>query len=631
MCGICGIIRFDEQPLALTCLARASAALRHRGPDHTRAWCSDDGRVGLGSTRLKVLDPSGRADQPLHTSNGRFHLVYNGEVYNFREIRAELIAAGETFATEGDTEVVLAACATWGAEAFTRFNGMWALAFYNSTERRGFLCRDRFGVKPLVYATNDGMLAFASEVRALTQIGDWDRTTDPDSVVEHLTFGYISDPATIYRRARRLPPGHYLTFDRDGVGEPQRFYDFPAPPPLLDHEYDEARRRVRAELGESIVRRKVSDVPIGAFLSGGLDSSIVVAHLSAAIGRPIKTFSVGFAGQARYDETAFARLVSDRFGTEHHELVLSERDIIDAIPGILDHLGEPFGDSSIIPTSLLSKFAREHVTVALSGDAGDELFGGYWRYLGHETLDAYQRVPAWLRKGLVEPAMSVLGASRSSPLGNRIRQFKKLLRAKDVDPLSRHMAWSRILSPEAESVLTEGGRAAACVAASIWAAKRTTDPFGSVDWLNRILAWDVQHQLPADMLQKVDLASMMHSLEVRTPFLDPGVVELAMSLPGEFKIRRGMRKRILVDAYRGHLPDPVLDRPKQGFEVPLGELFRGPLRDMLRDVVHRKQVESLGGLSYAGVERVIEGHCSGHADHADVLWALLTLCWVART
>lgn len=630
MCGICGIVRFDGQALEPSCLVRASAALRHRGPDHTGVWFSDDRTVALGASRLKVLDPSTRADQPLHRSEGRYTLVYNAEVYNFRDLRCELIAAGESFVTAGDTEVVLAACARWGVEAFPRFNGMWALAFYDSKEQRGFLCRDRFGVKPLVYVADTRMLAFASEVRALTQLGDWDQTIDPDSVVEHLTFGYIADPATIYRNARRLPPGHYLTFDRRGASAPRRYYEFPAPPPLAEQECDEARRRVRAELGESVVRRKVSDVPIGAFLSGGLDSSIVVAHLSAAIGRPIKTFSVGFAGQARYDETSFARLVARRFGTEHHELVLTERDVIDAIPDLLDHLGEPFGDSSIIPTSLLSKFAREHVTVALSGDAGDELLGGYWRYLGHETLDTYQRIPWLLRKGLVEPTMALLGVSRSSPFGNRIRQFKKLLRANDADPLSRHLAWSRILAPENESLFTDQGPVAACVERAVWAAKRATDPFGSTDWLNRVLASDMQRQLPADMLQKVDLASMMHSLEVRTPFLDPSVVELALSMPGDFKVRRGMRKRVLIDAYRGYLPDAVLDRSKQGFEVPIGEFFRGPLRKMLGDLVTRDAIESIGGLSYPGVERVVNEHYSQQADHADLLWALFGLCWWKR-
>lgn len=631
MCGICGIVRFDGVPLEPTCLDRACAALRHRGPDHTGVWFGGDRSAAIGATRLKVLDPSAKADQPLHHSDGRHHLVYNGEVYNFRELRRELIALGETFVSDGDTEVALAACVRWGVDAFRRFNGMWALAFVNAAEKTGFLCRDRFGVKPLVYVGDSKSLAFASEIRALTHLGSWERRFDQDSVTEHLVFGYIADPATIYQRARRLPPGHYVTFDRRGVSETRRFYDVPAPPPLSTHEYADACTRVRHELSESVIRRRVSDVPIGAFLSGGLDSTIVASHLSEALGRPVKTFSTGFEGQARYDETRFARIAADRFGTEHHELILTERDIVETIPKILDHLGEPFGDSSIIPTSLLSQFAREHVTVALSGDAGDELFGGYWRYLGHDTLDAYHRIPRILRRGAIEPLLAILGGSRSSMLGNRVRQFRKLLRTAAADPLARHVAWSRILSPGGSGLFTDPARAAACAERTAWSAKLRTDAFGSADGLNRILAFDLQHQLPADMLQKVDLASMMHSLEVRTPFLDPSVVELALSMPGEFKIRRGVRKRVLLDTYRGRLPDPILDRAKQGFEVPLGELFRGPLRSLFHDIVTPERLADCGELSQAAVENVLRAHIGRSDDHADLLWALLTLCWPKPT
>lgn len=605
----------------------AAAALRHRGPDHTGVWLSPDRTVALGSMRLKVLDPSAKADQPLHHPSGPCHIVYNGEVYNFRELRRELIALGETFQTEGDTEVVLAACVRWGLDAFQRFNGMWALAFFDESTGDGFLCRDRFGVKPLVYVIDGKSLHFASEIRALAQLGTWDRTIDPDSVTEHLTFGYIADPATIYRSARRLPPGHYLKFNRNGAEEPRRFFQVPAPPPMSLDAYSDACGRVRHELGESVIRRRVSDVPVGAFLSGGLDSTIVVSHLSAALGRPIHTFSVGFEGASRYDETRFARLAAERFGTQHQELVLTSRDIIEAVPKILDHLGEPFGDSSIIPTSLLSRFARQHVTVALSGDAGDELFAGYWRYMGHDSLSAYTRIPKFIRRGAIEPSLAILGAARSSSIGNRVRQFRKLLRAQAADPLARHIAWSRILADSATALFADEERAARCAERAAWIAKRATEAFGSGDGLNRILAFDLQHQLPADMLQKVDLASMMHSLEVRTPFLDPSVVELALSMPFEWKLRRGVRKRVLLDAYRGRLPDAILDRSKQGFEVPLGELFRGPLRELFHDVVTPGRLAEIGGITPTGVAAVYSAHEHRREDHADLLWALLSLCW----
>jgi len=652
MCGICGIVRFDGGPVAASAVERACATLRHRGPDHTGVWVESGQGVALGATRLKVLDPSAKADQPLHHDTGRFHLVYNGEIYNFRELRDELIAAGERFVTDGDTEVVLAACVRWGVEGFQRFNGMWALAFYDSQERTGFLSRDRFGVKPLFYVADDNALRFASELRALTTIDDWDRSVNPQAVVSHLQFGYIAHPDTIYQSARRLAPGCFVKFDRSGIESHTQYYELPVSQTrLTPDDYGEACVRLRRRLADAVVCRRVSDVRIGAFLSGGLDSSIIVSHLAEAIGRPVCTFSVGYAGQKSYDETAYARIAANRFGTDHHELVLTERDVLDAIPGILDHLSEPVGDSSIIPTALLSQFARRFVTVALSGDGGDELFGGYWRYLGHESLAAYHRIPSLLRRLMIEPLLKGLAASKSSALGNRVRQFRKLLRA-DGDPpssplakggtrgvpcdrrsestLARHVAWSRILSPEAESVLLDRSDVISCDRRMLETARRMTAALNGNDPLNAILAFDLQHQLPADMLQKVDLASMMHSLEVRVPFIDPSVVEWAMAMPSSFKVDRGRRKRILIDAYRGHLPDVVLDRPKQGFEVPIGEFFRGPLRDMFFDTVTPKAIESFGVLSYPAIETIYRDHAARRADHADLLFALLSLCWWRR-
>ncbi len=631
MCGICGIIRFDGRPVGPVDVELACSALQHRGPDHTGIWVDPGYGVALGATRLKVLDPSAKADQPLHDPTGRFHLVYNGEIYNFRELREELIAAGDRFETDGDTEVVLAACARWDVAAFSRFNGMWALAYYDSQERRGFLSRDRFGVKPLMYVADDKALRFASELRALATLVDCDRAIDPKAVVSHLQFGYIAHPDTIYRDARRLPPGHFMRFNRSGAEAPVRYYELPTSQTRWTPEdYGEATVQLRRRLADAVVRRKVSDVPVGAFLSGGMDSSIVVSHLAEAIGRPVCTFSVGYAGQKSYDETSYARIAARRFGTEHHELVLTERDVLDAIPRLLDHLGEPVGDSSIIPTALLSQFARRSVTVALSGDGGDELFGGYWRYLGHESLAAYTRIPSPLRRVLIEPFLAKLAGSKSSMMGNRVRQFRKLLHAGAADPLERHVAWSRILSPEAESIFAERREVIECNHRTVETVRRMTASLNGRDPLNSILAFDLQHQLPADMLQKVDLASMMHSLEVRVPFLDPSVVELAMAMPSSFKIDRGRRKRILIDSYRGHLPDAILDRPKQGFEVPIGEFFRGPLQEMFFDIVTPKSVESFGMLSYPAIQTIYRDHVSRRSEHADLLWALLSLCWWRR-
>ena len=634
MCGICGIIRFDARPVEANALERACVRLRHRGPDDWGVWIDSDAGeiVGLGATRLAILDPSPAGHQPMHREGGRFHLVYNGDIYNFREIRRELSAAGDPFVTDGDTEVVLAACVRWGVDAFTRFNGMWALAFYDSRTRSGFLSRDRFGVKPLFYCVDGRGLRFASELPALTELGDWDRSIDPRAVVQHLQYGYIAHPATIYRGARRLPPGCFLKFNHSQAASPLCHYELHAratQPASMD--YATACTRLRRRLADAVVCRRVSDVPIGAFLSGGVDSSIVALHLAAATGRPVRTFSIGFADEPGYDETRFARLAAERIGTEHHEWVLTRRDLLDAVPQVLDHLGEPVGDSSILPTALLAQYARRFVTVALSGDGGDELFGGYWRYQAHESMATYERVPAFVRRGLVEPVLAVLSASKSSGRGNRVRQFRKLLRARGgEDALARHVAWSRILAPEAESLYLDHDLPLALDREMTELARRETANMNGTDPLNRVMAFDVQHQLPADMLQKVDLASMMHSLEVRVPFLDPTVVELSMAMPSRYKVDRGQRKRVLIDAYRGHLPDAILERSKQGFEAPVGEFLRGPMRDLFHGIVTRDVVESFGSLSYPAVQTIYQEHLDRRAEHADLLFALLSLCWWRR-
>lgn len=629
MCGIAGVVDFAGRPVAEAALHGACAALRHRGPDDAGVWVHPaGGAVGLAATRLAVLDPTLAAHQPFLSRDGRFVLVYNGELYNYRALRRELEGAGDTFRTEGDTEVVLSACARWGVEALGRFNGMWGLGFFDTVARTGFLARDRFGIKPLFFARCADRLSFASELGGLAALGIADDTIDPEALVQHLLFGFIAHPATIYRGARRLPPGHLLRFDSQGAQEPQRWFDATAVPAEEGTGEDGATRtRLRRAIADAVAVRRVADVPLGAFLSGGLDSSIVALHLAEAVGRPIQTFSVGYHAERSYDETPFARMVARQLGTDHHEVMLGEREVLEAIPRILDHLAEPVGDSSIVPTALLSEVARRRVTVALSGDGGDELFGGYWRYLGHDALRAYERIPGWLRRGVVEPLLGRWAATRASGLGNRVRQFRKLVRAAAADPPARHVAWSRILSPEGEGLVANGALLQSVIDMALSRAREATGALARRDPLTRILAFDLQHGLPADMLHKVDLASMMHSLEVRVPLLDPRVVRAAFALPAGCKIDRGQRKAVLRNAYRGRLPDEVLDRPKQGFEVPVGEYLRGPMRAMFHDTVTRAAVESFGILSFDAVTQLYQDHAARRADHADVLFALLSLCW----
>lgn len=615
-------------------LHRANRAQQHRGPDQAGTWVDtrNHGPVGLAAVRLAVLDPTSNCNQPFSDPTGRFHVAYNGELYNYREIRPQLSAAGYVFRTNGDTEVLLAACMHWGTDALSRMQGMWAFAFYDTEQRSGFLARDRFGEKPLLYASNSRQLLFSSEMsglRALEPPGD---RVDPQSLVQLLRYGYVAAPRTILADVSHLEPGHYLPFSATTDAPPVRYY---RPAPLRfeqrDHEhgesYGDSCRRIRGLLEHAVVAQRVSDVPIGAYLSGGLDSSIVTHHLRQAIGGPVDTFSLGYAGHSAYDESRFAKLAAKRIGTQHHPLILSSEDIVSAVPKILDHLSEPVGDSSIIPTALVARHARQFVTVALSGDGGDELFGGYWRYLGHRSWEAYHRLPAFVRKGLLEPIMGGFSSGRSSTLTNRVRQFRKLIRAESDDALTRHLAWSRILAPEAESIFRDADWGLELDRDMQAEADSLTQAFTGQGSLARIMAFDVQYSLPSDMLHKVDTASMMRSLEVRVPFLDPNVVESALGLPTTTRIDRGVRKRILIDAYRGLLPDEILDRPKQGFEVPVGELFRGPLTGLFRDVVTKSTVESFGLLSFSEVEGTFQQHLDRRTDHADLLFALLSLCW----
>ena len=633
MCGICGEFRFGPDPVQRGRLEQSCATMRHRGPDHSAVWNlrAEGISVGLGAVRLAVLDPTPACHQPMHDSSDRYHLVFNGEVYNYRTLRQELASTGVHFNTDGDTEVVLAACARWGVGALSRLCGMWALAFFDSTTGSGFLSRDRVGIKPLLYSADTDGLRFASELKALGKLDDRNRSINPEALIQHLMFGFIAGPDTIHTGVRRLEPAHYLVFDSSGATKPVPYYKLPNSSPSPDQsDYATACGKLRRTLSESVVSHRVSDVPIGAFLSGGLDSSIIVADLAQATGRRVKTFSVGYAGDTGYDETSFARMVAKQFDTDHHELKLTDRDVLDAIPQVLDHLGEPVGDSSIIPTSLVSRFAAQHVTVALSGDGGDELFGGYWRYLGHYALTLYNALPGTIRHLVVEPLLRSASTSKSSGWSNRIRQLRKLLRARGDDPMARHIAWSRILAPEAEGLFTEPHLATDGLDRTLKTAHRLTADMNDEDWLTRILAFDLQHSLPSDMLQKVDLASMMHSLEVRVPFLDQAVVELAFGLPSGFKIDRGRRKRILTEAYRGRLPEAVLDRSKMGFEVPIGEYLRGPMQELFRDTVTRKAIESFGFLSFESVETIYQAHLDRRGEHADLLFALLSLCWWRR-
>lgn len=632
MCGIAGIIDFRGRPVSPARLGLCCDRLAHRGPDDRGTWLGHTPAfsIGLAHTRLAVIDPKPEGRQPMFDSQDRFVIVFNGTIYNYRELRNELSAEGCSFRTETDTEVILNGYSRWGWRVLERLNGMWAFCLVDTRDGVGFLVRDRFGIKPLIYSVSEDELGFASEMGAWEALTNSALNVRPAGVHHYLRYGYIAQPHTIYEGCHRLLPGCLLHFDRSGAGRPQRYYRLQPDDQLAGLSYPEACQELRARIGRSVKLRTVSDVPLGAFLSGGLDSSIIVSHLASDTSARPHTFSIAFADQPRYDESRYARLVARHFGTDHHELDLRFDDVIKHLPVMLNHLAEPFADASLIPVSLLSGHARRGVTVALSGDAADELFGGYDRYVGHHLLQRYRRLPRLLRRRLIEPLLAVLPASKSNWLGNRVRQARKLLRSQAENELERHLMWSRSLSPQAE-LLLDPNRHMPCVSSAESILEEVLGPdlvrFWSHDPLNLILLLDLHYQLPADMLHKVDLASMYYGLEVRVPMLDPAVVELAASMSSAFKLQGRTAKRILRDAYRDVLPSEILARKKMGFELPIGEFLRHGLRDMFFDVVSPRTIEALPPLSFQGVMELYREHVERRAEHADILYALLVLCF----
>lgn len=653
MCGIAGIIDFRGRPIERGVLEDFCLTLAHRGPDDRGTWVfeSPGFSVGLSHTRLAIIDPTPEARQPMTDDSGHRAISYNGELYNYRELGRTLKTQPRT---ASDTEVVLRACLERGKDAVHSFMGMWALAFVDGSAREGHLSRDPLGIKPLYYIHDDGRLIFASELGAIRRVAGLQLEVDPQAIAIYLHLGFIPHPYTIYRRVRKLPPGHRLCFDASGPREPERYHVVrdagcvhDVVGPLRETTYRQATELVHMLVSTAVDMQRVADVPLGAFLSGGLDSSIVTACLARVSGHRIKTFSIGYADQPRYDESSYARLVARHLETDHHEFPLTFRDVLSAIEPVLSHLGEPFGDSSLIPTALVSHYTREHVTVALSGDGGDELFGGYWRYQGHRYLKRFLQMPAPLR-GLIGRMINALPSGRTTHRLNKLRQIRKLLKAAEApDEMSRHLRWAEIVSLDTAASLLGSAQA---LEARERILKMYRDapgqlrqglgvppghselmlPLGDPDPLSDVLLADLMIGLPADMLFKVDIASMMYGLEVRVPLLSQDLVELVSRLPIEYKLDGASGKRILRDAFRRELPEEVMNRPKMGFEVPVGEFLRTELRDTFKSLVTDDALSGFG-LDSACVARIYDEHVRRHEDHSELLWSLFVLChWGAR-
>jgi asparagine synthase (glutamine-hydrolysing) len=617
MCGIAGIARATRAAVDPVVLERMCEQQAHRGPD-ARGLHFDDG-VGLGIQRLRVIDLV-TGDQPIHNEDRTVTVVLNGEIYNFRELRQRLRRSGHRFSTEGDTEVIVHLYEDLGTACVRELHGMFAFALWDSRRHQLLLARDRVGKKPLFYCERRGALSFASELGALMQDPEVPREIDHHALDAYLAYGYIPAPASAFAAVRKLMPASTLTY-RQGAVESERYWRLDYSRKRAAQPAPEAHEQIRSAIRRAVRRRMIADVPTGAFLSGGVDSAAVVAAMAESSSTPVKTFSIGFE-EDRYNELPLARRTAQEFATDHHELMVRP-DAIEILPKVVRHYGEPFADASAIPSFYLSRFAREHVTVALNGDGGDESFAGYQRYTTNLALAELDRLPLRLRR-------AASAAARRAPLGGDPRSLlSRLGRFAIASGLDRER---RYISQQSVFTTAERNQLYTPEYSALLGCPPTDDvlldPWRSstgADLLDQLLDVDVNTYLPGDLLAKIDVATMAYSLEGRSPLLDHELMELAASLPAESKASHGLRKRVLRSALRGWVPDEILDAPKRGFELPVARWFRGELRDYSREVLLDTPAISRGWCREAEVRRLLDEHANATHDHGRGIWRLLVL------
>jgi asparagine synthase (glutamine-hydrolysing) len=621
MCGIAGAIGLEPDAIPDPAIVSAmSRCIAHRGPDGEGVWVSPSGRACLAHRRLSVIDPA-LGSQPMVARGGRSGIVFNGEIYNYVELREALQREGETFDTHSDTEVLLRLLGREGEACLDRLRGMFAFVWWDDASGRLIVARDRIGKKPLYWRLWNRCLWFASSLRALRSAlsGPWDM--DHGALDDYLTLGYVPAPATIYRETRKLPSATVMTLTPSGLDE-RRFWDLGPEQEPFTGSYAAALDRLDELLGTAVSIRLRSDVPLGIFLSGGIDSSLVASCAARASLTPVETFSVGF-DEAGLDESAHARAVAREIGTSHHEIRARE-NLLDLIPEVVSHFGEPFGDSSALPTWVLSRLARTRVTVALGGDGGDESFAGYnWYGNAARVNDLAGRIPAPARSALARAA-STAAALAPLPALQRTARGLAVLDLPGED--KRFAALRSFLSPSDTQALYRGALAARVGSGRTGPAlvrEHYSAAEGSV--LRRMRWADIRTYLADDLMPKVDVASMAHGLEVRAPLLDQEVVRFGLSLPQAYLRDARGGKRILRDLLARHVPPTLFERPKQGFSVPLASWFRGPLRDRLSGAIASGRLSETGLLDPAAMSAMLAEHASGRRDHGERLYHLLIL------
>ncbi|UPW02372.1 asparagine synthase (glutamine-hydrolyzing) [Halorussus gelatinilyticus] len=597
----------------------------HRGPDDSGIY--RDGPVGLAHRRLSIIDLDG-GRQPIFNEDGSVAVVFNGEIYNYRSLRETLQRAGHRFESDTDTEVLVHLYEEEGPEFVKRLDGMFAFALWDADRRRVVVARDRMGIKPLVVASNDdSRVAFGSELSTVLESDVDAGGLDRAAVARYFAFGFVPAPHTPFENVTKLQPGTMAVISAEGIRHEQ-FYT-PSVSPSSPSSIEAAATKLRSNVERAVERRLQSDVPLGAFLSGGIDSSIVVGTMSELSDSSIRTFTVGF-DESLFDEAWAARRVADYHDTAHHEFTVSPTDVREVIPEVVDAMGEPFADPSLLPTYIVSRKTSNEVKVALSGDGADELFAGYNKYRGEYYSRYYRAVPGPVRHRLVEPLVRRLPASRGSKLGEVARKAQKFTRGGIESVSDRHFEWIRLPDEETTAAFDEASPVVAGRESLLHHHddKESFLPRTRRDSLSRIQAVDTFHSLPNQMLRKVDRASMYNSLEVRVPFLDTNVVEYAMSLPTSYKITSRDRKRVLKRAFNDMLPDAILDRPKQGFDVPIGEWLKHEFASDFRRTVETTETDLL---DVPAVLDIFEEHAQGSRDHTRFLWSVYVFArWLQR-
>ena len=620
MCGIWGLYHLDGAPVEAQPLLAMGAQLAHRGPDETGSWIQ--GAVGLGIHRLRVIDlVSGQ--QPVANEDGSITAVFNGEIYNYRELREELRSTGHRFKSQSDTEVIVHLYEEEGPACWSRLNGIFAVALWDNRRQELVLARDRFGIKPLYYHTDARRLVFGSELKPIFSALNGAAQVHLPALSDYLSLGYIPGPHAIFQGVRQVPPGHVVRCSAAGTTAEQ-YWDlrFSARAWASPRECEEALLEVARR---AIRRQMVSDVPLGALLSGGVDSSLVVALMAQESAQPIQTFSVRF-DEPSYDESAFARQVSRQFGTEHHEIVCDPKACLPWLPKLGYYADSLFADPSLVPTYLVCQAARRSVTVALSGDGGDELFAGYSTYQANVLLQRYQRLPGWARRAI---AWSVAALPPSAKKLSASYTAKKFIAGAHLSRERAHYWWRTVFTEQEKARL---------VSSDVWQAMHSHDPFDafgawfaaaapSPEPLDQFQHVDVRTWMAGGILTKLDRMSMAHSLEARVPWLDHELVEFASAIPAAWRMRGLQTKHLFKRAAARRLPPRVAFRKKAGFLPALSTWFHGPWRELLGDTLSSGALRQMPWLDAGAVRRLMEEHWASREDHSFKLWNLLMLCW----